>query len=116
MDKSQVITLVINSVVAITAAIISALLSRNKGSFGVMSRLRGRLTARVRAMIKLVFFFVMFVITVRSLYFLLSDPSPLTRDAVFRISFQTTAALAWLAACGYLTGRVIALGRHKDGD
>jgi succinate dehydrogenase hydrophobic anchor subunit len=107
MDKSQIITLLINAVVTILTTAIVLRLSLNKGKLEVASKLKARFTPKVKAYIRLILSLLILVSMVMGMYYSLRDSSPPTRFDVFVVTFNTMGTMGWFFFTAYLFGRLL---------
>lgn len=95
MDRSQIITLVVNAVITILTTAVVTKLSLNKGSLGDISKLTARVTPKVAAYIKLVLALLATGWLSVSLYRFVAAPNQesVTRADVLTISIYTAVIL-----------------------
>lgn len=95
MDRSQIITLVVNAVITILTTAVVTKLSLNKGSLGDISKLTAKVTPKVAAYIKLVLALLATGWLSVSLYRFVAAPNQesVTRADALTISIYTAVIL-----------------------
>ena len=115
MDRSQIITLVINAVVTIVTTIVVTRLSLNKGELGIASKLKARFTPKFRAYIALIFCLLLFIYIVSDMYLFISEPDapPVNRRHVLRIIVGAAGIAIWLMLVFKALGNLITVTRDE---
>lgn len=114
MDKNQITNLVVNAVLTIVTTAIVTRLSLNKGTLGITSKLKARLTPKAVAYIKLLLTLLAVTWLSYSLYNFVETPNQTfaTREDVLYIAINTVVIMV---GCGHLIYTVVEISMLTQG-
>src|SRR5438309_6029637 len=95
MDKSQIITLVMNAIITVVTTAIVTRLTLNRGTLG-SAKLTATLKARLARYRMLILAFLVIIVSFGFLYYWLSRPGPPARWEVVMIDLHVVTLTMWI--------------------